>query len=135
MKEEEFSNNIEQDDCKGERHCHEHGHEHCHEHEHGHHYHDHDHDGHGHCHDHDCCGHDHCGHEHNHDGHEHGHGCACCDDTPIKIDKKQKLWQVDKSEVICIALRNLGIGDGRHFLATQSYLSCRCFGRGLSGKC
>lgn len=40
-----------------------------------------------------------------------------------------------KSEVIWIGLWNLGIGAGRHFLATQSYLSCRCFSRGLSGKC
>lgn len=39
-----------------------------------------------------------------------------------------------KNEVMCIVLWNLEIGAGRYFLATQSYLSCRCFSRGLSGK-
>jgi hypothetical protein len=39
-----------------------------------------------------------------------------------------------KNEVICIVLWNLGIGTGQYFSAMQSYLSCRCFSRGLSGK-
>ncbi len=60
---------------------------------------------HEHCHD-ESCEHEHAHGEHcncNHDhGHAHGHGCACCDDSPIKIDKKQKVWQVNKAEVICI---------------------------------
>ena len=90
------NNYIEKEEHKHchDGHCHEHdhGHEHCHD---GHcHEHDHDHE---HCHDEHCC----CGHDHKH---EHGHGCACCDDSPIKIDKKQKVWQVNKIELICIAI-------------------------------
>lgn len=63
---------------------------------------------HEHCHDHDhcdCCGHDHdkeachCSHDH-----DHGHGCACCDDSPIRIDKAQKVWQVDKKQLVCVIL-------------------------------
>lgn len=93
--------NINKEEEHNHEHCHdEHG-EHCgcsHDHNHEHCHHEHEH---GHCHDHgDHCG---CGHDHG-DEHSHGHGCSCCDDTPIKIDKKQKVWQVDKSEVICIII-------------------------------
>ncbi len=58
---------------------------------------------HGHCeehrgHNHDCC------HDHEHHGHNHEHGCACCDDTPIKINKKQKIWHVDKKQLVLVIM-------------------------------
>lgn len=41
-----------------------------------------------------------------------------------------------KNEVICIVLWNLGFQycAGQYYSAMQSYLSCRCFSRGLSGE-
>lgn len=82
-----------------EEHHEGHRHTHC-DHE------EHIHDSHEHCHDHghhDCCDHHHEG-EACHCGHDHGHGCACCDDTPIRIDKAQKVWQVDKKQLVCVIL-------------------------------
>lgn len=97
-----------EDDCRNislnlNGHDGEHAHEHN-EHEHAH-AHDHMH-GHGHMHEHgeECC------REHAHSdgcgchGHGHSHGCACCDDTPVKIDKGQKIWQIDKRQLICVIL-------------------------------
>ena len=60
--------------------CDSHSHEHSHAHSHG-----------------EGCS---CGHGHAHEGH--GHLCACCDDTPISIDKKQKVWQIDIRDLVCI---------------------------------
>lgn len=45
-----------------------------------------------------------CNHDHEEHGHSHGHGCACCDDTPIKIDSNQKVWQIDKRQTIGIII-------------------------------
>lgn len=90
-----------------EHHCHhEHSHTDCCE-EHSGHHHGHSHDG-----EHCTCGHD---HDHSHNGehcacghsHSHSHGCACCDDSPIKVDKSQKVWQVDKKELACVILSAL----------------------------
>ena len=86
---------------------------HCHEEECNHNHEEGEHDCHNHTHSHshkdECCGHSHshtekcaCGHHHGHEGH--GHGCACCDDTPVKIDKEQKVWQVDKKQLVLVIL-------------------------------
>ncbi|MDE6189481.1 MAG: cadmium-translocating P-type ATPase [Clostridia bacterium] len=78
-------NHDEREECCHHESCEHSEHKHSHGHERG-----------------DCCCHGH--HDHDHHEHEHGHGCACCDDSPIKIDKKQKIWQVDKGELICLII-------------------------------
>lgn len=86
---------------------------HCHKEERAHNHEEEEHDCHNHSHSHsredECCGHSHshtgecaCGHHHGHG--EHGHGCACCDDTPVKIDKDQKVWKVDKKQLVLVIL-------------------------------
>lgn len=82
--------------CHDEKvHCHEHNHgeQGCKGHSHSHGEHEHCHGEHSHCHD-----------EHCELGHSHSHSCACCDDTPIKIDKTQSVWQIDKKEVVLVVL-------------------------------